>query len=191
MYLFTDLPNNETNYTEELCQAITDLLTGHSQSTIWIGGDANLPDIDWSNSSITCNNYSLHINTAFVNVVNDICAEQVVTFSTCLENTLDIFCTNRPTLVSKCTSITGMSDHDIVLTDTIAFHSDRNQQKDLYTCGKKQVFLVWKMTLISFQKPSPQSFLLILPLTRYRPPSRQRASHLSKTCNLQTDLLQV
>ena len=87
-------PKNEEGYTEELCQAIKDLSTRHSQSTIWIGGDANLPDIDWSNSSITGNSYSIPINTAFVNVVHDICAEQVVTFPTCLENTLDIFITN-------------------------------------------------------------------------------------------------
>ena len=59
-------PNNETEYTEELCQAITDLSTDHSQSTIWIGGDANLPDIDWSNSSITGNNYCISIITFFV-----------------------------------------------------------------------------------------------------------------------------
>ena len=110
--------NNKTDYTEEMCQAITDLSTGHSQSTLWIGGDASLPDIDWSNSSITGNNYCIPINTAFVNMVHDICAEQVVTFPTRLENTLDIFITNRPTLVSKCTSIPGLSDHDIVLTDT-------------------------------------------------------------------------
>ena len=75
-------PNNDTDYMEELCQAIIDLSTRHSQSTLWIGGDANLPDIDWGNSSITSNNYSLPINTAFVNVVHDICGKQVVTFPT-------------------------------------------------------------------------------------------------------------
>ena len=85
--------NNETEYTEELCQAITDLSTSNSQSTIWIGGDASLLDIDWSNSSFTGNNYCMPINTAFVNVVHDICAEQVVTFPKCLENMLDIFIT--------------------------------------------------------------------------------------------------
>ena len=37
-------PNNDIGYMEDLRQAM-------SQSTIWIEGDANLPDIDWSNSS--------------------------------------------------------------------------------------------------------------------------------------------
>ena len=133
-------PNNETDYLEELCQAITDLSTSHNQSTIWIGGDANLLDIDWSNSSITGNNYSIPINTAFVNVVYDICAEQVVTFPTCLENTLDIFITNRPTLVSKCTSMPGLCDQDIVLTDTNIIPLSQKQKKTCIPVEESKYF---------------------------------------------------
>ena len=50
-------PNNEADYTEELCQAISDLSNRHSKSILWIGDDANLPDIDWSNSPITSYDY--------------------------------------------------------------------------------------------------------------------------------------
>ena len=56
----------ETVYTEKLCQAIKDLSIGHIQSTVWIRGDAKLPDIDWSNSSITRNNCSIPINITFI-----------------------------------------------------------------------------------------------------------------------------
>ena len=38
-------------------------------------------------------------------------------------NTLAIFLTNRPTLVNKCTTIPGLSDHDSVVTDTEAKRS--------------------------------------------------------------------
>ena len=103
----------------------------------------------------------------------------VVTFPTRLENTLDIFITNRPTQVSKCTSIPGLSDHDIDLTDTNFIPLRQKPPKRLVYLWKKQIFLVWKMTFISFQKPSPQSFLLILSSTCYGPPSRQRASQRS------------
>jgi len=31
-----------------MCGIICDLVNKHSNSTVWIGGDLNLPDIDWS-----------------------------------------------------------------------------------------------------------------------------------------------
>ena len=142
-------PKNEEGFTEELCQAIKDLSTRHSQSTIWIGGDANLPDIDSSNSSITGNNYSIPINTAFVNVVHDICAEQVVTFPTRLENTLDISITNRPTLVSKCTSIPGLSDHHIVLTDANVIPLRQKPPKKADIIGMEEDFQQFSETFTS------------------------------------------
>ena len=37
---------------------------------------------------------------------------QMVTFPTRLDNTLDIFPTNRPSLVNRCEPILGVSDHD-------------------------------------------------------------------------------
>ena len=39
---------------------------------------------------------------------------QIVTFPTRQRNILDIFITNRPTLVRSCTSIPGISDHEAV-----------------------------------------------------------------------------
>ena len=117
-----------------------DLSIRHKESTIWIGGDANLPDIDWSSSSITSNNYSLPMNTAFINVVQDISAEQVVTFPTRLENTQDLFITNRPTLISKCTAIPGLSDHDIVLTDAnIIPHRQKPLRRLVYLWKKADI----------------------------------------------------
>ena len=171
---------NETEYTEELCQAITDLSTGHSQSTIWIGGDANLPDIDWSNSSITGNNYCIPINTAFVNVVHDTCAEQVVTFPKRLENTLDIFITNRLTLVSKCTSIPGLSDHTIVLTGTNIIPLRQKPPKSLVYLWKKADVSGMEDDLHQFsKKPSPQSFSVDTPINSLWTSFNTRASHRS------------
>jgi len=44
--------------------------------------------------------------------------QQSVKESTRKENILDIFLTNRPSLVNKCTTIPGLGDHEAVLTDT-------------------------------------------------------------------------
>ena len=42
----------------------------------------------------------------------------MVNFPTRINNILDVFCTNRPSLVDRCAPIPGLSDHDIVLADT-------------------------------------------------------------------------
>ena len=41
----------------------------------------------------------------------------MVGFSTRNDNTLDIFCTNRPSLIQRYVSIPKLSDHGIVLID--------------------------------------------------------------------------
>jgi exonuclease III len=40
-------PENNKKYAEDLCKTISSLSTLYRDSTIWIGGDANLPDIEW------------------------------------------------------------------------------------------------------------------------------------------------
>ena len=110
-------PNSGIPYTEELRNIISSLQSKHKDSTLWIGGDANLPDIDWKSSTVTGHNYLLPINNAFIDLMYDLGSEQIVDFPTRSSNTLDIFVTNRPTLVNKCIPIPGLSDHDIVMVD--------------------------------------------------------------------------
>ena len=110
-------PNSGIPYTEELRNIISSLQSKHKDSTLWIGGDANLPDIDWKSSTVTGHNYLLSINNAFIDLMYDLGSEQIVDFPTRSSNTLDIFVTNRPTLVNKCIPIPGLSDHDIVMVD--------------------------------------------------------------------------
>ena len=154
---------------------------------------AKLPDIDWSNSSITENNYSIlvPINTVFVNVVNDICAEQV-TFPTCLENTLDIFITNRPTLVSRCTSIFGLSDHDIVLTDTNIIPLRQKPPKRLVYLWKKADTSGMKYDLHQFSETFTSEFSVDTPINSLWTSSKTKSLlSVGKHVTLQNDLLQV
>ena len=80
-----------------------------------LGGDANLPDIDWKSDTITGHRYSAPINQLYTDTINDIGCEQIVDFPTRTDNTLGIFCTNRPSLIDRCVSLPGISDHYIVL----------------------------------------------------------------------------
>ena len=59
----------DLNYTEDPCRTMSGLIAMYPGSVLWIGGDANLLDIDWKSSSITSHNYPVQINTAFNKIV--------------------------------------------------------------------------------------------------------------------------
>ena len=48
---------NDCEYSVHLASAVENLAKGHPKDVIWIGGDANLPDIDWSTNTICGSNY--------------------------------------------------------------------------------------------------------------------------------------
>ena len=54
-------PNRDLLYMQNLCKLIEDLYIAHKESIIWIAGDFNLPNIDWSINSVTDNAYPLDI----------------------------------------------------------------------------------------------------------------------------------
>ena len=85
--------NNNQEYTDNLCKAISNLYSNFKNHIIWIGGDANLPDIDWQTDSIQGHNYPVGINKSYINLINDIGCQQIVDFPTRSSNTLDIFLT--------------------------------------------------------------------------------------------------
>ena len=58
------------------------------------------------------------INQTYIDTFNNICREQIVNYPTRINNILDVFCTNPPSLIDRCTPIPGLIDQDIVLTDT-------------------------------------------------------------------------
>jgi exonuclease III len=130
-------PGNNQKYAEDLCRTISSLSALYRDSTIWIGGDANLPDIEWDTTSIKGNRYTIPINNTIINTMFDAGCEQVVNFATRAVNTLDLFFTNRPSLVNKCLPLPGLSDHDIVLVDTNITPARQNLLKDLFIYGRK------------------------------------------------------
>ena len=134
-------PGNNQKYAEDLCRTISSLSALYRDSTIWIGGDANLPDIEWDTTSIKGNRYTIPINNTIINTMFDAGCEQVVNFATKAVNTLDLFFTNRPSLVNKCLPLPGLSDHDIVLVDT---NITPARQKPL-----KRVIYLWKKVNIT------------------------------------------
>ena len=109
-------PNTDIDYALDLCSKIKDIVNTNRSATIWISGDLNLPDIDWKTESIEGHQNSNAINTAFLSAFQELGLTQIVDFPTRLHNTLDLFLTNRPSMISNCTPLPGVSDHEMILT---------------------------------------------------------------------------
>jgi len=111
-------PYNNHDYMTELNRTIVDLCQTNKNAAIWIAGDANLPDINWSIDQVNPKNYTREISESFLQTLARSGLEQTVTFPTRGDNTLDIIITNRPTLTNRCECAPGLSDHDIIFLDT-------------------------------------------------------------------------
>ena len=77
----------------------------YKNAVFWIGGDFNLPDINWSNQEIVSNQYTIGINSLFLEMSQDLGLSQIVDIPTrtageC-SNILDIFFTNKPHFMGK------------------------------------------------------------------------------------------
>ena len=110
--------HNYADYTVQLINAIDSLVKRHPTEVIWIGGDANLSDINWSSNAVSGNNYEKEISDSFLQAVENCGLDQIVDFPTRDNNLLDIFLTNRHSPIQTCKSLPGISDHEIEHMDS-------------------------------------------------------------------------
>ncbi len=62
-------------------------------------------------------------------MANDLVLKQVVDFPTCENDTLDLFFTNRPSVVNQSETLPGISDHEIVYIDSCVMAKRRKPVK--------------------------------------------------------------
>ena len=85
---------------------------------LWLGSDFNLADIDWGNECIK--SYPAHSAQCqrLLNIAKDSFSEQVVTEPTRITETsfniLDLFFTNKKTIVNQVHIVPGIADHEAV-----------------------------------------------------------------------------
>lgn len=65
----------------------------------------------------------------FLDLIHDSNLEQIVSFPTRKDHVLDLFMTNRPSLVNRCEPLPGTVDHDIVYIDITAKINKLTQRK--------------------------------------------------------------
>ena len=88
--------------------------------TLMLGGDFNLPDINWQIPEVPPGSKHVAISNKLLEVASKHSLEQQVKIPTRNENTLDLLFTNKPGLIKEVSTVPGISpnDHDIVIIDT-------------------------------------------------------------------------
>ena len=110
--------DNDIDYVKELVDVIRNVCHKYKEAVVWLAGDFNLPDINWSNNTITGYQYRKHVNEAFLTLQSDLRLHQTIDTPTRENNILDLFFTNRPSRVNRSTVIPGISDHHAVYIDS-------------------------------------------------------------------------
>jgi len=145
-------PNRNIEHMNTLCSDIHNLYEKFKSSTIWIAGDANLPDIDWKTDSIQGNNYPKEFSEQFIDLKTTCGFSQVVDFTTREDKTLEVFLTNRPSLINRVTPIPGISDHD-----TIPYIESSIKAK--YQRPVRRKIFLWKKAKMEDLKPGMERFV--------------------------------
>ena len=89
------------------------------EKMINIAGDFNCPNIDWKSNAISSNSYESETHEELLNIMQNRPLVQMQNQPTRNENNLDLFLTNNESLVKSTSIITGISDHEIVIIDSI------------------------------------------------------------------------
>ena len=59
-------PSSGVEYMDRLCEETEMIKNKFSRNVVWIGGDYNLPDINWNSSDITGTAYPAPLNQKFL-----------------------------------------------------------------------------------------------------------------------------
>lgn len=107
------------------------LKTGNAP--FWLMGDFNLPDVDWASNSTCGNQNSVAVNHTFTSTISDCRLHQMVDFPPRNDATLDLFLTNRPSMIRRITPIPGISDHDALFIDSdVEIKLQRQPKRSIY-----------------------------------------------------------
>ena len=125
-------PSSDISCTKDLITLLEDIAINNRTACIWIGEDINLPNVDW-NSIIVNNSYPLAICNTILDFAADYDFPQTVSTPTRNQNILDIFLTNRPSVITSCEVIPGISDHEIVsISTSVVISHSKTTEKNVF-----------------------------------------------------------
>ena len=109
-------PDSKISTSEELAKSL-DLMPKNSNQTIVLGGDFNLPGIDWDNGVVNPKAANKSQCELLLSSLDTHALVQIHKEPTREENILDLLITNKPGLIKSSHSVPGISDHCAVVTE--------------------------------------------------------------------------
>ncbi|MCP3852899.1 MAG: hypothetical protein GY694_22125, partial [Gammaproteobacteria bacterium] len=107
-------PENDLNTSIELVKSIYNVVHKNKNAVFWLGGDFNLPDINWIDQDIHGNQYLKSINSLFLEMSQDLGLSQIINFPSRGDSVLDLLFTNTPDFISETSLLAGLGDHDLI-----------------------------------------------------------------------------
>jgi len=95
---FYRLPWSDESYMGDFVATLK-LFDKKGKGNIWIGGDFNLPHIDWKDEKILPGNHNVKISNMLIECIEDLSLTQTVEDPTRKDNILDLFFTTNPKLI--------------------------------------------------------------------------------------------
>jgi len=111
------MPHRNSNSIEELNKSLQQVYEGNKTSNIILAGDFNCPDIEWEKLSVRKGASDTDVQQAVIDISSQYGLTQVHEEPTREKNILDLIFTSNASLTKSSTSIPGISDHVIVVTD--------------------------------------------------------------------------
>ena len=90
---------------------------GTKDAHIILAGDFNCPDINWDHHTVENGASDRAVQQSLADITSTASLTQIHLEPTRMSNLLDLVFTTNPSLLKKSTSIPGISDHDIVVSD--------------------------------------------------------------------------
>ena len=128
-------PKSPIEFCNNTVNQIYELFDKYKNAVFCLGGDFNLPDIDWKEEEIIGNQYPWAINKCFLDMLHDLSLNQIVDFPTRKDSTLDLIFTNRPDIFKSPSLLAGLGDHGIVSYKIIL--------KPIFKKSPKRKILLW------------------------------------------------
>ena len=104
--------------------------------TIWFSGDFNAPDISWQVPSVLPGSSNFNTHQLLIDISQHHGLSQMITEPTRLNNILDLFFTNLPTLIQEVEVVPGLSDHNTVIVQSkmrMSLAKQANRKIPLYS----------------------------------------------------------
>ena len=111
------MPHRNLNDIARLDESLKQVTDHKKGKLIILAGDFNCPDINWEKMSVNKGAADREVQQAFLDLTIEHGLSQVHDQPTRDNNLLDLVFTNNPSIVKTSSSVPGISDHAMVVTD--------------------------------------------------------------------------